>query len=176
MAQAPLEREHQELIAIARMMEAVVPRLAPRLEAWADHLGKKLGVPPLAAEATLHAAALALRHVWLEAAASATSKSYRSPTEKEPPVTPAGPFANFGYERDLHPVALETRCAAFFDAPPPGWAEEHVLFSSGQAAMNALLTLLSARQQRPLCLRHDGCYFETVELLDRYRARLAIAA
>ena len=129
-------------------METVVPRLAPRLDAWAERLDKKLGPSPLAAERTLDAATLALRHVWLEAAAGSTSKSYRSPSEKERTVTPAGPFQNFGYERDLHPVALETRCAAFFDPPPPGWTAEHVLFSSGQAAMNALLALLGARVDR----------------------------
>jgi len=150
-----------------------MPSLAPQLGAWHNRLEKSLKSKssPLVAESTLDQAALALRHVWLEAAASATSKSYRSPSEGEPPITPTGQFHNFGYERDLQPTGLESRCVLFFDSPPPGWTQEHVLFSSGQAAMNAVLTLLSARQEQPLRLRHDGCYFETVELLGLYAGR-----
>lgn len=78
----------------------------------------------------------ALRHVWLEAAASSTSKTYRSPAEDERTVAPAGRFHNFSYERDLQPTSLEARCARFFAPPPPGWTAAHVLFSSGQAAIN----------------------------------------
>jgi hypothetical protein len=166
----PLQDEQQDLIAIAAMMAAAVPDLGGRLGAWRDQLENRLaGAPsPLAAERVLDEAVLALRHVWLEAAASSTSKSYRSPAEGEKTTTPAGRFHNFGYERDLQPVALERRCANFFDPPPPGWTWDHVLFSSGQAAMNALLTLLSAGQERAPRLRHDGCYFETAELLGLY--------
>ena len=155
------------------MMESLVPDLAPRLDGWRDCLEAHLcqADTPLTAEAILDEAVLALRHVWLEAAASSTSKTYRSPTEGERTITPTGRFHNFGYERDLHPIALETRCAAFFAPPPPGWGHEHVLFSSGQAAMNAVLALLNARQEQALRLRHDGCYFETVDLLGLYRHR-----
>jgi hypothetical protein len=173
MIPAALEDEHQDLVAIGAMMESLVPDLAARLDGWRDCLEAHLGqaATPLAAEAILDEAVLALRHVWLEAAASSTSKTYRSPTEGERTITPTGRFHNFGYERDLHPIALETRCAAFFAPPPPGWGQEHVLFSSGQAAMNAVLALLSARQERALRLRHDGCYFETADLLGLYRHR-----
>ena len=170
MTELPFEDEHQDLLTLAKMMEAVVPPLAPRLGTWRNHLenGLHTAASPFSAESTLDEAVLALRHVWLEAAASSTSKSYRSPSEGECTITPAGRFHNFGYERDLQPTGLETRCAGFFDPPPQGWTQEHVLFSSGQAAMNAVLTLLSSRQTAPLRLRHDGCYFETVELLRLY--------
>jgi hypothetical protein len=178
MMQAFLEDEHKDLVAIAKMMAEVVPGLAARLNVWRDHLEKGLDAAsaPFAVENTLEEAVLALRHVWLEAAASSTSWSYRSPFEGEKTTTPTGRFHNFGYERDLQPTALETRCANFFDSPPPGWRQEHVLFSSGQAAMNALLTLLGARQERALRLRLDGCYFETVALLGLHRGRFDTAS
>jgi hypothetical protein len=176
MTGTPQEAEHKDLLAIANMMEAVVPNLAVRLGDWKNQLEESIDAAssPLTAESALDAAVLALRHVWLEAAASTTSKSYRSPSEDDTTITPAGRFHNFGYERDLQPTSLEARCTRFFDSPPPGWTQVHVLFSSGQAAMNAILTLLSSRQSWAPRLRHDGCYFETVDLLDLYAGRFQI--
>jgi len=178
MTEIPFEDEHKDLLALAKMMEAAVPALAARLGTWKNHLETGLGTAtsPFSAESTLDEAVLALRHVWLEAAASSTSKSYRSPSEGERTVTPIGRFHNFGYERDLQPTALETRCAKFFVSPPPGYTQEHALFSSGQAAMNAILTLLSSRQTAPLRLCHEGCYFETIELLRLYAGRFEPAS
>jgi hypothetical protein len=177
MTQNPVEEEYSDLLAIAKMMEAAVPGLAARLAVWNSRLteGLEAASSSFAADSTLDRAALALRHVWLEAAASTTSKSYRSPSEGERTTTPSGRFHNFGYERDLQPTMIETRCTRFFASPPPGWTQAHVLFSSGQAAMNAILTLLGARQKRVLRLRHDGCYFETIELLKLYAGRFATA-
>jgi hypothetical protein len=171
----PLEQERRDLCAIAQAMTELVPSLAPRLKAWRDHLADGLGAAhaPLAAESVLEEAVRALRHVWLEAAASSTSRTYRSPAEDENTVTPAGRFHNFGYERDLQPVSLEERCARFFPPPPRGWTSKHVLFSSGQAAMNAVLTLLSSAA--PLRLSYQGCYFETAELLALYKSRFVPA-
>jgi hypothetical protein len=173
-----LETEHDDLLAIAGTMETAVPGLRVRLGGWREHLAHTLGkaLSPFATETLMEQATVALRHVWLEAAASSTSRSYRSPAARERTVTPVGPFQNFGYERDLHPDGLENRCAQFFPPPPPGWRAEHVLFSSGQAAMNALLTLLGASAERRLTLRHDGCYFETTELLALTRARFEVSA
>jgi hypothetical protein len=177
MTQNSLDTERDELLAIAGMMESTVPGLRPRLEAWREHLTQGLdGAAPLEHEHMLERATMALRHVWLAAAASSTSKSYRSPAKGERTITPAGRFHNFGYERDLQPTGLEARCAKFFPPPPPGWSAEHVLFSSGQAAMNALLTLLGTGQERRQRLRHDGCYFETAELLGLYASRFEIGA
>ena len=167
----PLEDEQRDLGAIAASMADVVPALAPRLNGWRKHLAESLAAAhtPLATESVLEASVRALRHVWLEAAASSTSKTYRSPAEDERTVTPAGRFHNFGYERDLQPTSLEARCARFFAPPPPGWTAAHVLFSSGQAAMNAVLTLLSSDQSGPSRLCYQGCYFETAELLALYK-------
>jgi hypothetical protein len=168
-----LDEDRAELLGIASSMEGAVPQLAERLGLWRDFLtkGTKGAISPLAVEDILEQATRALRYIWLQAAASSTSKSYRSPTEAERTVTPTGRFHNFGYERDLQPNALERRCANFFSAPPSGWPQDHVLFSSGQAAMTAVLTLLLSRQNGALSLRHAGCYFETVNLLSLFVGR-----
>jgi hypothetical protein len=168
-----LDEDRAELLGIASSMEGAVPQLAERLGLWRDFLAKgtKAAVSPLASEDILEQATRAIRHIWLQAAASSTSKSYRSPTEDERTVTPAGRFHDFGYERDLQPDALERRCEKFFAVPPSGWPQDHVLFSSGQAAMTAVLTLLCSRQDGALTLRHAGCYFETVNLLALFAGR-----
>src|SRR5579872_3174237 len=162
-----LDEDRSELLGIASSMEDAVPHLAERFGGWRDFLaaGLRSAASPLAGEGVLEEATRALRRLWLQAAASSTSRSYRSPTEDELIVTPSGRFHNFGYERELQPDALERRCARFFTPPPTGWSQDHVLFSSGQAAMTAVLALLSSRQDRPLRLRYDGCYFETSNLL-----------
>jgi hypothetical protein len=168
-----LDEDRAELLGIASSMEDTVPQLAERLGLWRDFLAKGTtgAASPLAAEDVLEQATRAIRHIWLQAAASSTSKSYRSPTEDERTVTPTGRFHNFGYERDLQPDALERRCKNFFSAPPSGWPQDHVLFSSGQAAMTAVLTLLFSRQDGALRLHHAGCYFETVNLLTLFAGR-----
>src|SRR5690349_6950537 len=168
-----LDEDRAELLGIASSMEDTVPQLAERLGLRRDFLAKGTtgAASPLAAEDVLEQATRAIRHIWLQAAASSTSKSYRSPTEDERTVTPTGRFHNFGYERDLQPDALERRCKNFFSAPPSGWPQDHVLFSSGQAAMTAVLTLLFSRQDGALRLHHAGCYFETVNLLTLFAGR-----
>src|SRR5690606_17686904 len=67
------------------------------------------------------------------------------------------------YERDLQPDSIEARCRHFYQSPPPGWIQDHVIFSSGQAAMTATLLGLGRqiRREAPLRLIHRGAYFET---------------
>lgn len=120
------------------------------------------------AEEALEGAAFELRRRWLDLADAATHRSYRSPLAEQTLETPTRLFENFGYERELQPAALEARCAAFFGPPPEGWRAEHVLFSSGQAAMTASLHLaerLAPDRKRPLKVIHAGAYFETSELI-----------
>src|SRR5262245_17957659 len=78
--------------------------------------------------------ARSLRHLWIEASASSTSRNYRSPLAAQRPRTATGRNIPFGYERDLQPTYLEERCARFFGEPPAGWTSDHVLLSSGQSA------------------------------------------
>jgi hypothetical protein len=170
---SPLPRERAELIAISDAMAAAVPQLQTELGHWRDALeeGLKNATTDLVGERHLEEATRSLRHIWLAAAANATSKAYRSPSDGEAVLTPSGRFHNFGYERDLQPEQLERRCARFFPPPPQGWTADHVVYSSGQAAMNAVLTHLTALHPT-LGVHHAGAYFETGELLALYGKRL----
>jgi hypothetical protein len=168
-----LSTERAELIAISEAMAEAVPQLATELGRWRDVLeeGLKDAAIALIGERHLEEATRSLRHIWLAAAANATSKAYRSPSDGEMVLTPSGRFHNFGYERDLQPAQLERRCARFFGPPPPGWTADHVAYSSGQAAMNAVLTHLTALHPT-LGVHHAGAYFETGELLALYGKRV----
>jgi len=166
--------ERVALIQIAETMKQSVPQLAARIGPWGDDLEVELkeAASHFHCEVALERATRALRHIWLETAASSTSKSYRSPAQNEHAITPRGRFHKFGYERGLQPDALEQRCERFFVPPPEGWGQDHVLFSSAQAAMVAVLTLLASRPGVSPGLRHEGCYFETVDLLALFANRL----
>ena len=103
-----------------------------------------------------------LRALWLRSVAAETSWVLRSPTECEVSWLSAE-HDGFGYERDLQPGELEERCSHFFDAVPAPWKAEHIIFSSGQAALLAIL--LSFKSVRPLRVQHLGGYFETRQLV-----------
>jgi hypothetical protein len=167
-----LQLERGELLVIEAMMRKTVPQLADALGAWRDDLeaGFKDAADPFAAERHLELATKSLRHIWLRTAASSTSKAYRSPAGTEMKVTQDGRFHDFGYERDLQPNALEGRCARFFADTGGG---DHVIFSSGQAAMTALLTYIASTRsgQEPLRVCHLGAYFETRDLLSLFGSR-----
>jgi len=71
-----LDEDRAELLGIASSMEDTVPQLAERLGLWRDFLAKGTtgAASPLAAEDVLEQATRAIRHIWLQAAASSTSK------------------------------------------------------------------------------------------------------
>jgi hypothetical protein len=119
---------------------------------------------PAETERWLEHFAWKIRHAWLTAAANKTAASFRSPRARDVPLTPRGKEHDFGYERELCPEELEQRCHRFFEPAPAGTFCEHVLFSSGQAAMLACLLADGTADE----IVHLGGYFETPEL-----ARLA---
>lgn len=123
--------------------------------------------------------ARALRQLWLEASAYSTSSSYRSPPTADATRTATGRQVEFGYERDLQPTLLEQRCEAFFDPPPEGWKADHIVLSSGQSAMAAILHALEGSSlfgaQRTLSFVHLGSYFETGEILSLFSSLLVSA-
>lgn len=135
---------------------------------------------PREAEDALEAGALKLRRQWLDLADAETHRSYRSPPAEQTIQTPTRLFENFGYERELQPVALEERCGRFFGTPPASWRADHILFSSGQAAMAASLhlaeRLIPATAARPLTVVHVGAYFETSMLLGMLPTRFVARA
>jgi len=117
-----------------------------------------------------------LRHLWIEASASTTSLDYRSPPTAHKTRTATGRNIEFGYERDLQPAYLEERCRRFFDPPPAGWSSDHVLLSSGQSAMAAVLHALEGGAwcgvDRKLTFIHLGSYFETAEIFSLFSSLL----
>ncbi len=121
---------------------------------------------PLEAESAAETFARDLRALWLTAAGAEAASVYRSPTEGEARRI-ARHHDAFGYERDLQPETIETRCSRFFPAPPAGWGQDHAFFSSGQAAMTAVLLALGERfaSDGTLRLAHRGAYFETRSLI-----------
>lgn len=118
----------------------------------------------------------ALRHLWIEASVSSASQNYRSPPTDDQTTTATGRNIEFGYERDLQPTYLEERCARFCMEPPEGWTSDHVLLSSGQSAMAAVLHALEGGSQfggdRRLSFVHLGAYFETAEIFSLFSSLL----
>jgi len=120
--------------------------------------------------------ARSLRHLWIDAAVSSTSRDFRSPPTDHKTRTATGRNIDFGYERDLQPSYLEERCATFFDPPPEGWSSDHVLLSSGQSAMAAVLHSLEGGaligSDLGLSFVHLGAYSETAEIFSLFSSLL----
>jgi hypothetical protein len=119
---------------------------------------------PLETELACERAARALRAVWLQGVAAETAKVFRSPTEIETRRL-ADAHDVYGYERDFQPIELERRCGAYFPSPPEPWRGDHILYSSGQAALTGALATLADPHSNGIA--HLGCYFETRCLIER---------
>jgi hypothetical protein len=134
---------------------------------------------PMEFERAAEDGARLLRRLWLEASESTTLRTYRSPPAEEWTTSALGQHILFGYERDLHPVTLEDRCARCFGLPPRGWSADHILLSSGQSAMAAALHVLETSTlynvDRKLTFAHLGSYFETAEIFSLFRTLLKCA-
>ena len=179
---APFARDDAEIGELLGLAQSLIPRseayrsaLASLIETTKAELAKS--ARPIEAERISERFGRALRQLWLEASAFATSSSYRSPPTTEATKTTTGRRVDFGYERDLHPVHLEERCGRFFERPPEGWSADHVLLSSGQSAMAAILHALEGSSlfggERRLSFVHLGSYFETGEIFSLFSSLLA---
>ena len=122
---------------------------------------------PRSVELAFEEGARRLRAGWLRSVAAETARVLRSPTEHEIHRLARTSHDAFGYERDFQPERLEARCRAFFGPAPHGWTAEHVLFSSGQAALATILLQLGEGRPAKLRVAHLGAYFETGELARR---------
>jgi hypothetical protein len=160
--------EAEELRAHARRLAEDAPEIASPvchlLKTFDTALATSLH--PADAELAAETFARRLRAAWLTAAGAEAASVYRSPTASEARQI-ARHHDAFGYERDLQPESLETRCRDFFPAPPGGWRQDHILFSSGQAAMTCALLALGQHHAPGGRLRvmHRGAYFETTSLV-----------
>jgi hypothetical protein len=160
--------EARELHELAQELADHAPQLSRPIARLESAFEKSLAraAHPLDAEQAAETFARRLRRVWLEAAGAEAGSVYRSPTASEVQRL-ARHHDAFGYERDLQPETLESRARDFFPAPPEGWRQDHLIFSSGQAAMTCALLGLSSRLSpgQPIRISHRGAYFETRALI-----------
>jgi hypothetical protein len=168
-AAEPARLECAEMLRLGEALAAKIPAATALLTAWQNAVGalNEDDLPPWQIEAEFDRLALALRRICLGLAHAASDRALRSPRDRDVTVAPDGTPIDFGYERSIEPAALEARCERYAPAPK-GWKADHFLFSSGQAAMNALLLALSPRGATPTNpprIRHLGGYFETEELV-----------
>jgi hypothetical protein len=160
--------EAEALTGLAGMLAQARPDMAASAEAVRAAVMAALEAPtPLQVERGFEAAGRRLRAGWLRAVAAETARIPRSPTEDDMERLARSRHDAYGYERDFQPDSLEARCEAFFGPPPPGWSAAHVLFSSGQAALGAILLHLAEPRRAKLRVAHVGAYFETRELVAR---------
>src|SRR5205809_6221017 len=112
----PMDDEAKELFDLA---EALCARVHTRRDAFQEFIAdmrRKFGATqnPVELERLAETFCRSLRHLWIEASASATSLDYRSPPTAHKTRTVTGRNIEFGYERDLQPDYLEERCRRFF--------------------------------------------------------------
>ena len=175
--------EANDLLFLAGQIESCAIRPVPGLEEWkaqAASLLTKVTFGSLGSERALDRLARDLRTLWLRYAQGTTDVLMRSPTAaQQSTVTGAGTPLSFGYERELEPTTLEARCATFTEHPP-GWIASHLIFSSGQATLSAVLQgslqMSLAEAGQPLRLLHLGSYFETQALLELFEASHVVHA
>jgi hypothetical protein len=136
--------EAEALIGLARSLAASRAEMAATAADVEAAVMAALGAPaPIEVERGFDAAGRRLRAGWLKAVAAETAGVLRSPTEREMERLAHSRHDAYGYERDFQPESLERRCERFFGPAPPGWSAAHVLFSSGQATLGAILARAS---------------------------------
>jgi hypothetical protein len=163
-------RQCADLRHLARQLGEHLPATKAHLHAWRAELRRiesGIGLSDVDGEQHLDRLATRLRRICLQIAHRYADRVYRSPPDHIVPLTAEEQPLDFGYERELEPVNLEQR-ARHAGQISAAWQESQVLFSSGQAALNAILMTLTStfRGSAPYRLAHLGSYFETTALLD----------
>lgn len=162
------QREADALIDLARALTRSRCDMATTLPEVETQVAAALGcAAPLDVERGFEQAARRLRAGWLKSVAAETARVLRSPTEREIERLAHSRHDAYGYERDFQPETLEARCQAFFGPASSGWTATHVLFSSGQAALAAILLHVAEGRPGKLKVAHVGAYFETHQLVER---------
>ena len=167
------EAERRELIALGEGIIAKAPKSWPRFQKWlqAIHGLSDSACKTFSPEAAMVTMSAVLRRLWMQVAHEASDPHTRSPERETTTKTPSGAEIDYGYERDLQPRLLERRCFSYAPAPD-GWSSDHVLFSSAQGGMTAILHWA---MQNGFWHQHDsaealiaGGYFETHALFDLF--------
>lgn len=167
------EEERGDLLRLARSVVAQAPQARVAFGDFVEalQLMRVDARPEIEIEAELAQRALELRRLWLSVAHRAADRTLKSPLAEQVARTPSGTVIDYGYERDLDPGALEARVETCVRVPE-GWCGDHLLFSSGQAGLAAILqTVLAQRPQgerAKLRALFVGNYFETHDLFDLF--------
>jgi len=173
-----MEDETEELFALAESLSARANTFRNSFRELIADMRPRFGQAKNAFERELLSETLgrSLRHLWIDTGVSSTSRNFRSPPAEQKTRTATGRTIEFGYERDLQPAYLEERCTTFFDRPPEGWSSDHVLLSSGQSVMAAVLHSLEGGaligSSTGLSFVHLGAYFETAEIFSLFSSLL----
>lgn len=167
--------EALDLLRLGARIAEEVPEAEDRLRDWRGRVEAMIddpGLESVAGEAKLDALSQGLRAIWLGVAHACSDRHMKSPPLAQPKRTPGGSAVEYSYERNLQTDLLERRCFRYAP-PPPGWSADHVLFSSGQAALACFLqswfSMIRPEASDPLRLLMHGNYFETQVLLGLLR-------
>ncbi len=167
------ERERRELLNLGSTLIASIPSARESFAEWmaAVEAISDDACTSFSPETALATLTLEFRKLWMRFAHEQADANIKSPLRNATPVTPSGTPIAFGYERDIQPTELEQRCR---EALPPasGWAADHILFSSAQSALVALLHWGRSAgywDDRAPRLVFAGNYFETRQVLDIVR-------
>jgi len=166
---AGCEFERLALQELGESLESNFPTIGPSIRVWLTAVRELndsacINFTPEAALASL---AWDLRRRWLRFAHESADAQIKSPLRTASTLTPSGTPIVYAYERSIEPRLLEARCAATTRVPP-GWSGDHVLFSSAQGALAAVLHWANTNgfwDRESPHLIFAGNYFETQHAL-----------
>lgn len=169
------EWERRELLDLGEAIVTAMPSAWPSFQNWLSAVRglSDEACASFSVEAALAALTMELRRLWLRFAHEKADTQIKSPLRTSTASTPAGVPLVYGYERGIQPHVLEDRCFAAAPAPN-GWAADHVLFSSAQSALAAILHWASTSgfwDESSPHLTFAGNYFETQQVLNIFRRR-----
>jgi hypothetical protein len=168
-----LDTECRELLELADGLVNVIPELGQPLAGWRAEVERLAeGPADLRGERRAEELAGALREAWRRAARAFADGRWLSPSHGSPAPLPGGADVSYIYERALKPAGLEERLRAARPAPA-GWESDHLVVSSGMAALGLWLqgygSLVRAPARDPVRLAFFGGYFETEIILEMLR-------
>lgn len=124
-------------------------------------------------EAVIQQLTMKLRLLFMLRGQHYSNPHMKSPSSIQPKAyLPSQKRISYSYERNIQADELELRAGDFRERHEE-WTSDHVMFSSGMAALSTFLQSLFAMtkptSENPLRIRVWGDYFETRVLTDLYR-------
>jgi len=173
-----IEGEARDLLGLANEIMVKRPQSAPALAAWREKVFSFLDAAKpndIVHEAKLEQLSLELRAIWMQIAHDHTGHHLKSPLEGSAVVFPLGREAELKYERIMSSIGIEDRCKTYRPRVP-GWANGHLLFRSGMAAIASLIQNLRPHffeaDHEQIRVDFFGGYYETQRIFDLYASSL----